>query len=51
MQARSEAIALVLSESHGLFDRPLSRKQLADGLSRLIDAAKDLSARVRPASA
>lgn len=36
--------ALVLFESHGLFDRLLTQKQLAIGLSRLIDAAKGLSA-------
>jgi hypothetical protein len=36
--------ALVLFESHGMFDRLLTQKQLAIGLSRLIDAAKGLSA-------
>jgi hypothetical protein len=36
--------ALVLFESHGLLDRSLSRAQLAAGMSRLVAAAKELSA-------
>jgi hypothetical protein len=35
--------ALVLFESHGLLERDLSSKQLKDGLTRLIVAAKQLS--------
>jgi hypothetical protein len=36
--------ALVLFESHGLLDRDLTRKQLKEGMARLIEAAKQLSA-------
>ena len=35
--------ALVLFESYGLLDRDLSRKQLKEGMTRLIEAAKQLS--------
>jgi len=38
---------LVLFESHGLLDRSLSRRQLIDGMTRLVDFAKELSARGR----
>jgi hypothetical protein len=40
----------VLFESHGLLDRDLSRKQLAPGMARLVQAAKDLSASKRDGS-
>jgi Apea-like HEPN len=35
--------ALVLFESHRLLDRNLSRNQLAEGMARLVQAARDLS--------
>ncbi|WP_298242041.1 HEPN domain-containing protein [uncultured Bradyrhizobium sp.] len=35
--------ALVLFESHGLLDRDLSTRQLKEGMTRLIEAAKQLS--------
>ena len=35
--------ALVLFESYELLDRDLSRKQLKEGMARLIEAAKQLS--------
>jgi hypothetical protein len=42
--------ALVLFESYGLLDRDLSRKQLKEGMARLIEAAKQLSDRKSNAS-
>jgi Apea-like HEPN len=42
--------ALVLFESHGLLDRDLTRKRLKEGMTRLIEAAKQLSAEKSKAS-